>query len=448
MKRKLHASSMKEVKKRLQTEEVRQTLAQVNDALEVFELEGHNNQHSCDNSSIHSEVEENRNNFCNNNYELDEDNVNFEQDVETDVDSDEEFVINLQDQNDIQLTQNSDEYLLNFLKKWAMRGVAHRKVDELLAGLRSLHSFLPKSHKTLLQTPRKVELQRNGRGLMWYKGIIANLNQRVTDDYLLKHKEIIIDVNIDGLALFKSTDDNFWPILGCLIGEAVPFIIGVWRGIGKPDNLDAFLADFIHEVDKLALNGYDFHGNRYSFKIRNYILDAVARQYVKCISSHNSIYACEKCTVKGARFRNRLTFLDLNASLRSNESYQRRDQPSHHNGESPLENMKSDNNGMVSKFRLDPMHLLFEGAFKRWVLYLCGYQAITYGKISRLTRLSLCSDIIDIASWIPIWNSIVDQDLYIIKPSSKQLSGDVFSCMMECAFFDTGFMKTLTKIFY
>lgn len=67
-----------------------------------------------------------------------------------------------------------------------------------------------------------------------------------------------------------------------------------------------------------------------------------------------------------------------------------------------MENMTSDNNGMVSKFRLDPMHLLFEGAFKRWVLYLCGYQAITYGKISRLTHLSLCSDIIDIAPWIPI----------------------------------------------
>lgn len=293
-------------------------------------------------------MEENRNNFCNNNDELDEDNVNFEQDVKTDVDSDKKFVINLPDQNDIQVTQNSDEYLLKFLKKWAMRGVAHRKVDELLAGLRSLHSFLPKSHKTLLRTPRKVELQRNGRGLMWYKGIIANLNQRVTDDYLLKHKEIIIDVNIDGLALFKSTDDNFWPIVGCLKGEAVPFIIGVWRDIGKPDNLDAFLADFIYEVDKLALNGYNFQGNRYSFKIRNYILDAVARQYVKCISSHNSIYACEKCTVKGARFRNRLTFLDLNASLRTNESYRRRDQSSHHNGESPLENMISDNNGMVS----------------------------------------------------------------------------------------------------
>lgn len=128
-----------------------------------------------------------------------------------------------------------------FLKEWAMRGVAHRKVDELLAGLKPLHGCLPKSHKTLLQTPRRVELQRNGEGSMWYKGIIANLNQRITDDYLLEHKEIIIDVNIDGLALFSSTDDNFWPILGCLIGEAVPFIIGVWHGLGKPDSINAFL---------------------------------------------------------------------------------------------------------------------------------------------------------------------------------------------------------------
>jgi len=169
-----------------------------------------------------------------------------------------------------------------------MRGVAHKKIDELLAGLRLIHSFLPKSYKTLLQTPRRIELKRNGEGLMWYKSIIKNLNERITDNYLLEHKEIIIGVNIDGLALFRSTDDNFWPILGCLVGETEPFIIGVWHGIGKPDNLGAFLADFIHEVDELALNGYDFHGSLFPFKIRNYILDAVARQYVKCISSHNS----------------------------------------------------------------------------------------------------------------------------------------------------------------
>lgn len=164
-----------------------------------------------------------------------------------------------------------------------MRDVAHKKVDELLEGLRLLHHFLPKSHKTLLQTPRRVELQRNGEGLMWYKGIAANLNQRITDNYLLKHKEIIIDINIDGLALFSSTDDNFWPILGCLIGEAVPFIIGVWHGLGKPDNINAFLEDFVHEVDELALNGYNFHDSHFPFKIRNYILDAVVRQYIKSI---------------------------------------------------------------------------------------------------------------------------------------------------------------------
>ncbi|TGZ51624.1 Uncharacterized protein DBV15_11720 [Temnothorax longispinosus] len=233
------------------------------------------------------------------------------------------------------------------LLEWAIRGVAHRKVDELLAGLRLLHGSLPKTHKTLLQTPRRVELQRNGEGLMWYKGIITNLNQRVTDER-------------------KCT------------------IYHVWHGLGKPDSINAFLADFIQEVDELALNGYNFHGSRFPFKIRNYILDTVARQYVKCISNHNSTYACEKCTVRGARFRNREIFLDLNAPLRTDESFRRKDQPDHHDGDSPLEAMRSDNNGMVSQFRLDPMHLLFEGAFKRWVQYLCGSQAITYGKISRL----------------------------------------------------------------
>ncbi|XP_032690053.1 uncharacterized protein LOC116853208 [Odontomachus brunneus] len=373
MKRKLHAASVKVVRKLLYTEEVRQTLSQVDDALEVFEVGSHDQHSVGDDSLVYSEVEENRNNLSSDDNELDHNdcNTSFEQEAEAeavDIDLDEEFAINIQDQNDIQSAEDSDKYMSRFLKEWAMRGVAHRKVDELLAGLRPLHSSLPKSHKTLLQTPRRVELQRNGEGSMWYKG--------------------------------------------CLIGEAVPFIIGVWHGFGKADSINAFLTDFIHEVDELALNGYNFHGSRFPFKIGNYILDAVARQYVKCISSHNSVYACEKCTVRGARFRNREIFLDFNAPLRTDESFRRKDQLDHHDGDSPLEAMRSDNNRMISQFRLDPMHLLFEGAFKRWVQYLCGYQAITYGKISRLACFNLCSGMIDIAPWIPMEFSRRPRSLY------------------------------------
>lgn len=57
-----------------------------------------------------------------------------------------------------------------------------------------------------------------------------------------------------------------------------------------------------------------------------------------------------------------MTFLDLNAPVRSDASFSERRQPNHHKGVSPLE---ACNTGMVSQFPLDPMHLVWGGAFKR-----------------------------------------------------------------------------------
>ncbi|XP_036149059.1 uncharacterized protein LOC118647730 isoform X3 [Monomorium pharaonis] len=81
------------------------------------------------------------------------------------------------------------------------------------------------------------------------------------------------------------------------------------------------------------------------------IRDAPARQFVKGIHSHNSVFGCEKCTIKSDRHRNRQVFLYDNAPLRTDESFQNRDQPEHHKYNSPLE--RDLQHGMVSMFRLD-----------------------------------------------------------------------------------------------
>ncbi|GAB1860162.1 hypothetical protein CAJAP_01241 [Camponotus japonicus] len=110
MKRRLHAASVKVVKRRLYTEEVRENLDQIDDELEVFELADHDQHLDKDDSSIYLEVEESRNNFSSSSNdnelnlsdnELDNNcNVNFEQDMEAETinNTDAEFAINIQDQ--------------------------------------------------------------------------------------------------------------------------------------------------------------------------------------------------------------------------------------------------------------------------------------------------------------------------------------------------------------
>lgn len=52
---------------------------------------------------------------------------------------------------------------------------------------------------------------------MWYKGIRKNLDFMGLQEYLRKNGRVVIDVNMDGLPLSKSSPLKFWPILGYLV---------------------------------------------------------------------------------------------------------------------------------------------------------------------------------------------------------------------------------------
>ncbi|EZA50973.1 hypothetical protein X777_10601 [Ooceraea biroi] len=157
--------------------------------------------------------------------------------------------------------------------------------------------------------------------------------------------------------------EKCWPILGQLIGiKNEPFIIAIYFGTSDPTNVQEFLQDFINEAENLITNGYVRNETTYDFAIRHYILDAPARDLIKCCVGHNGYASCEKCTVWGERFDHRQTYIDLHAPLRTDETFKNQMQPRHHRGVSPLLQI---NTKMISQFRLEPMHLVNEGVFKR-----------------------------------------------------------------------------------
>lgn len=270
--------------------------------------------------------------------------------------------------------ENGLPYLTDFLKNWSKRGVSFNKVDELLKGLNVLYPQLPKSHKVLLQSNRKVvDIVTMGQGQFWYKGLGLNLSQSLTLDYLLEHGEIIVDINTDGLQLYNKSKLEFWPILGCLKGQKTPFIVACYFGEGHPDNVELFLQDFVAEARDLQENGYEAFGIVFPFKLRDFILDAPARSMMKCCVGHTAKVACDKCSIVGVSKYNRIVFVGAGVepgTPRTDLSFQQREQPAHHKGMSPLE--RDLNVNMVSQFRLDGMHMAHGGVFKRWVLYLIG----------------------------------------------------------------------------
>jgi len=204
--------------------------------------------------------------------------------------------------------EQKENYVILALQKWASSGgvVSMSKIDELLAKLRPVFNNLPKSYKSLLKTSNVHITQFENGGQFWYRGIRNYLDGLNLTDYLQIKEKIEIDINTDGLPLFRSSKKKFWPILGYLVGTRnEPFVIAIYFGNSDPNNVQEFLQDFINEVENLMTNGYIQNERIYDFVIRHYVLDASARELIKCCIGHNGYASCEKCTVWGERVDHR-----------------------------------------------------------------------------------------------------------------------------------------------
>lgn len=179
-------------------------------------------------------------------------------------------------------------------------------------------------------------------------------------------------------------------------GTEKPFTIAAYFGKGKPE-VDDFFREFRDEARELIINGVHMFGNHYNFIIRNYILDAPARSFVKCIIGHNGTFSCEKCESRSVYINHTQTFPDLDAPLRTDESFRNRSNALHHLGDSPLENIPT---GMISSFRLDSLHLVHGGVMKRWLLFVIGRKK-RRGILTELLVTNVNNVINNVASHVP-----------------------------------------------
>ncbi|KAK3922597.1 50S ribosomal protein L13 [Frankliniella fusca] len=156
-------------------------------------------------------------------------------------------------------------------------------------------------------------------GKLWYKGFRANLEQLDLKQYLEKHNKIVFDIGIDGLPIVNG---KLWPILAHLTEtDNDPFIISIYLGSEDPKDPEEFFQKYVGELQVLFAEGFRIGGEVNDVEIRNYILDAQARSFVKCCIRHNGYAGCEKCVVWGDSRDNRMIFEDLDAPLRTDESF-------------------------------------------------------------------------------------------------------------------------------
>lgn len=179
---------------------------------------------------------------------------------------------------------------IDFMSKladWAINyKITHSAVSELLLLLRSDgKTELPKDARTLLHTPRNVAIQTMGNGSLWYYGIENCL--RIAFRHISRTMQVLLNFNVDGLPLFRSSKFQFWPILMNIAGmpKIRPMVVAIYFGESKPPSSEEFLRQHVNEINAILSNGIDFaNGSKLFIKVNAYIADTPARAFIKCES--------------------------------------------------------------------------------------------------------------------------------------------------------------------
>lgn len=262
------------------------------------------------------------------------------------------------------------ELFINNLRTWAHTyNVTHMCLNGLIALIRNKYPFLPKDSRSVLKTPRSVSTIPLENGNMIYIGIKNALKKKIESGISFPGNHILLQWNVDGIPIFKSSSLEFWPILGkCSnVTDKHPFCIAIFCGKGKPAPLNVYLHEFVLEQQDLVQNGLVLNSQQYTVGTELFTCDAPARAFLKMITGHTSTYACERCKIKSV-------FIDKKHFFPIGKRYEKRkdsdfylplSNENHIKDKSPLLQLHI---GLISQFALDPMHLIYLGVMRRLLL--------------------------------------------------------------------------------
>lgn len=139
--------------------------------------------------------------------------------------------------NDGLLIEEDKLYLSNEIASWALvHNITQSALKDLLNILKQQLPIgkLPFDPRTLLKTPREkiCNLIYSDNGNYWHYGLKKVLHKALVSIENIQ-AEYNLNVNIDGLPMFRSSTESFWPILveiheyRCVIP---PLVVGIFCG--------------------------------------------------------------------------------------------------------------------------------------------------------------------------------------------------------------------------
>lgn len=163
----------------------------------------------------------------------------------------------------------------------------------------------------------------------------------------------------------------------------------------KPTNVNEFLNPFIDEYKFLNEIGIEINGINRQVVINCIVADAPARNFIKHCAAFNGYNGCDRCIQKG-RWLGRVIFEKVDAPLRTDQNFYRKEDKLHHTGVSPFESLGI---GMVSTMVLDVMHLVFLGVTKK--LLCCWKSGPLPHRLGRLDIAEISERLLACRQFIP-----------------------------------------------
>ncbi|KYM98827.1 hypothetical protein ALC62_10457, partial [Cyphomyrmex costatus] len=251
----------------------------------------------------------------------------------------------------------------NDLATWAVQHqISHIALRALLQRLKqySCFSTLPIDARSILKTPRQQDIRIVPPGTYHHFGV-SNSVLKILSSVKESIDCIKITINIDGLPLTKSSQQQFWPILGSIVSYNNVFMIGVYHGNEKPADVNDFLKYFVDEMKDLCENGINIQGRNIPCRLEALICDTPAKAFVLCVKGHSGYSSCTKCQTEGQNVQNRICFPQVDAPLRTDEDFIRKIDDDYHKLEYHILNL--------SNVPLDYMHLICLGIMRK-LIYL------------------------------------------------------------------------------
>ncbi|XP_025263008.1 uncharacterized protein LOC105254747 isoform X2 [Camponotus floridanus] len=255
----------------------------------------------------------------------------------------------------------------NDLAAWAVEHqISQTALNMLLLTLRkhSCFSTLFVDARTLLKTPRQQDIRIVDPGTYYHFGLLKCINQNLSS--VKKNIDCLkIAINIDGLPLTRSSQQQFWPILGSIIPNGNVFMIGLYHGNEKPEDANEFLKNFVDEAKDICENGININDRLIPCQIEALVCDTPAKAFVLSVKGHSGYSSCTKCTTEGEYIRNRLCFPQMDAPLRSDDDFIQKIDDNYHKPNITCSLLNIPQFKPVTNVPLDYMHLVCLGIMRK-----------------------------------------------------------------------------------